>query len=334
MQQTKSKSQTTKNSRRSKRFSPYRWSPEICRQIKPINKSLDNWHGPLMAVEDYLIIIATILASVWLWKHSIMPLSLASYLLANLIIGARIRGLRLLLHSASHSSLAKNKHWNYLLGTLFSGWLTLESLSGYNHTHNSLSEGHHLNLGTEGDEDHKSVVSQGLYDPSKGGKQVIIHLLTLPLQTTKYLRFMVKNRILNANESKQERCLRITFYLLSISILWYCGWGHILLLYWIIPLLTTATYIGLFIQIAEHYPLIEKATTPNQIYVSRNRDFNPVLNVLFNTHNEGYHLVHHLFPTLPFWKVKEAHHILMCDEVYASVNQDLSFKAVISSLTS
>lgn len=33
------------------------------------------------------------------------------------------------------------------------------------------------------------------------------------------------------------------------------------------------------------------------------------------------HLIHHLFPAIPFWNLKKAHHILMQDDGYRFINE-------------
>ncbi|XWK91415.1 MAG: fatty acid desaturase [Phormidium sp.] len=57
----------------------------------------------------------------------------------------------------------------------------------------------------------------------------------------------------------------------------------------------------------------------NQInlYMSRNRHSHWLENFLTGMHNESYHLVHHLNPTIPFWNLPKAHQIYLRDKNYA-----------------
>jgi fatty acid desaturase len=286
-----------------------------------------------MVFEDWFWIV---LASVLSWSaFALLPFSLSIpiYLLGAVpIIGARQRGLRVCNHVGTHGCLAKNKALNYLLSTVFAAWPTLESYSGYDDTHNSLANGHHLNLGTERDVDYQATVQQGVYREGFNDRDMRWHLFALPLQTPGYIRFLLTKRIWNPHENPVERTIRLIFVLATIYLAIALGWGNILLLYWFIPLFTTAVWIGLFVQLAEHYPLMELPFT-DAIFVSRNRILSPWLNFYIGTHYEGYHLIHHLFPELPIWRMEEAHQILMQDPIYASLHQEIGFGALIKQLT-
>jgi fatty acid desaturase len=51
--------------------------------------------------------------------------------------------------------------------------------------------------------------------------------------------------------------------------------------------------------------------------MSRNRNSHFIERFLTGMHNENYHLIHHLFPSIPFWNIPKAHEILMQDPNYA-----------------
>ena len=167
-----------------------------------------------------------------------------------------MRALADVLHQGMHGTLAKNRDLNFFLATFPSGYLVGQSFTGYDSTHGS----HHRYLGDRRlDPDYIGLIEQGLYGEGLSAANVRRYLLRIvhPVTTLSYLKYLAKNRILPPQETRQERLVRI-FYLLSlITTLLLLGWGKLILLYWVIPLLTTANWIGLFLEISEHYPLIE-----------------------------------------------------------------------------
>lgn len=312
-------------------YSRHHFSSAIKRQITELHK-LDNWHGIAQILEDWFWIGISISCSIMLWHILNSVLAFLFYCCTVIVIGARQRGLRVNNHQATHKALAKNKLLNFFLGTVCASWLALESFTGYNDSHNSRANGHHVNLGTAHDVDHMAVVKTGLYKSGVTKDDVHHYLLSIPLQTPKYLKFLLFNRILNPHENLWERAIRLVYFIAIASVLIYFGYGIEFALYWLIPLLTTANWIGSFIQLAEHYPLIATAEQVD-IYLSRNRILSPVLNFFVGTHQEGYHLIHHLYPKLPFWNMKKAHQILMADPVYASIHKERGLNNLMKALT-
>ena len=68
-----------------------------------------------------------------------------------------------------------------------------------------------------------------------------------------------------------------------------------LLIYWVVPLLWVYPIFNYWSEIEEHY---------NTRNGSRS-NIGKLLN--FFTHNEGYHSVHHRYPTIPFYNLPKAH---------------------------
>jgi fatty acid desaturase len=302
-----------------KRFEPYIVDAPLRQQIKPLHQ-LNNWRGLVQVAEDWGWIATSIVISQVAWAYCPFWLAFSIYLSTIILIGARQRGLRVTNHQATHHALLKNRHLSYWVSALFCAWPTLESYSGYDDTHNSKAHGHHYNLGTDRDVDHQAVVAQGLYGEQRQGFQFKLYLLALPLKTPAYWLFLLKSRVFNPHEKPQERWMRFAFWLFVIVGCSFFRTWHILGLYWFVPLLSTANWVGAIIQLAEHYPLMEMGHT-SELYVSRNRIMHPFWNIFLSTHQEGYHLVHHIFPGLPFWNLKAAHQILMQDPRYAELHQ-------------
>lgn len=86
----------------------------------------------------------------------------------------------------------------------------------------------------------------------------------------------------------------------------------------LIPYLTAFQIVTWFIELAEHFPMVRHA--PDDLHATRNRFSHPVEAFFTSVHGEHFHLIHHLFPGIPFHRLAQAHRILLEDPAYAEVN--------------
>jgi fatty acid desaturase len=120
------------------------------------------------------------------------------------------------------------------------------------------------------------------------------------------------------NENRREffhMASTIIFFSIVGSLL--VGWKFFFA-YWLIPYLTAFQMITWFIELSEHYPLVKDADI--DLYATRNRLSYPLEAFFTSMDGENFHLIHHLFPGVPFWKMKMAHEILLQDFEYARIN--------------
>lgn len=306
-----------------RKFRHYKAPEAIAIKLKLLQTDQDNWHGILAAVEDWLIILSFICCSHWVYQHCSLYLSLPLYLLTIVTVGSRQRALATLLHESSHGSIAKNRTINYLLGTVFGGWNIFQSWAVYHKSH--VIE-HHAHIGdADRDPDYKAIIDYGLYGQNRSAmklKQYILRIFFSPNQTLSYIKYLFYNRIYNPLEPKKERLIRLGYITTMLSIIIYTNNFVIFCAYWLVPMFTTANWVGSLIELAEHYPLIELASEKNELYYSRNRLHINVIEYFFlGMHEESWHLVHHLFPRMPFYRQAEAHQWLMTDPEYAKLQR-------------
>jgi fatty acid desaturase len=309
----------------------YQFSSELLDRIWNCRET-DNYHGAYELLEDWIVILLSALASISAWEHLSRPAAITIYCIAIFFIGGRQRALADILHQASHGTLMKNKQVGCIFGTVFSGYPVLQSLSGYRVSH---VYQHHGFLGDPNiDPDYRQYRLWGICGPNLNRSSVLRHLIrTFAISSTvSYLRYLATYRIFPKGEDPRERACRIIFVTSIILVMVLTGEGLLLMGYWLVPLITTQVWIGSFLELVEHYPLIETQRVTD-LHVSRNRQVGKVSSFLLGAQQyDGYHLVHHKFPFIPSWRLPEAHSILMSDELYASLNRATGWPAIISSI--
>lgn len=295
----------------SREWKSYNFASSIEQDICSLAE-LDNWHCYLALLEDYSLIFLSLIATCYL--------SWALYPLAVLIIGSRQRALATLLHEAGHKTLAKNKYLNFVIGTFLSGYLILQIMESYRDSHVRLHHGHFGD--SDLDPDYKFAIAAGLYEEVQSPKKFVTKNIVLPFLLTKvpsYLYSLIQNRLLN-KRNLQETIVMVMYLAILLFIFTSLGWGQYILLFWVVPYLTTFQIIGWFIEIGEHYPLMNNKVN---IYMTRNRYSHWLERIFTGMHNETYHLVHHLNPKIPFWNVPQAHQIYLQDQNYAEFDRKM-----------
>lgn len=283
----------------------YEFEKSIGDQIKPLT-ALDNWHCFLALLEDYALIAISIVATYQTHWYA--------YPLAVLVIGSRQRALATLLHDSAHKVLAKN-HWlNLIIGSFGSGYLILQTFSAYRESHVRYHHGHFGD--SQLDPDYRLMLDEGLYDNPKRLSRFILKNLVGPIFLSKvpaYLYSLVQNRLLGNRGQFAEKLLMLAYLTLLVTGAVLLGWGKMVVLFWVVPYLTTFQVIGWFIELCEHFPLMQNDCN---LYMARNRHSHWLEAFFTGMHNESYHLVHHLNAAIPFWNQVKAHEIYSADANY------------------
>jgi len=293
-----------------------RLSPDIRRRLHELCR-LNNHSGLLGILFDYGIVAGSILLSV--------EVSWWFYWLSIVLIGSTQRALVNLLHEASHKNLAHSPRLNTVLGTVFTGHLVFHMYNPYRNSHIGF---HHRFLGEPAkDPDYSFHQECGIYDPGVSNTWFFLRnvvFAVLGFRTLAYIRYVVEDRLLFRPDQstvsmpmsmRTERRVFLGLWLCVLVALGLTGTLLPFVLFWVVPLLTTAVAIGWLSELAEHYPLPESES--KQILMTRNRHGWALERFLLGRHNDNFHLVHHLNTGVPFWHMKRAHRVLLDDPAYA-----------------
>ncbi len=111
-----------------------------------------------------------------------------------------------------------------------------------------------------------------------------------------------------------EKCLFGIQWVLILGFLFYFKIWTEFLLFRLVPCFTTEVAIGWCAELAEHYPLPHSEN--KTLLMTRNRQGWAIERFIFGRHNDNYHLVHHIYPSIPFYNLKGAHKMLLGDPAY------------------
>jgi fatty acid desaturase len=319
---------TSSPTQRRRGFMRYRFSPEIIAQVKPLNQS-DNWHSLLFfAIDVFWIAIcvaACLLVSWWL------------YPLAVLIIGARQRAFSTIFHDCIHGVGATNKHLEMFLGTVLTAYPIFQSYTAYKASH---LYNHHPALGDpDRDPDLQYFIQEDIY-ASVSPRRCFNRIVILPIfgsRTISFLRYLFTTRFAVQSWrregsgvqprpdliSPRQRALdKAGFWLFWAAVALVGWWTDTLLeilLFWIVPYLTSFQLLSWYIELSEHTPVVREHTL--DLYMTRNRKSRGLEKFLMGIHNDNYHLDHHLDPRTPCWNLAKAHAIRMKDEKFAEIDR-------------
>ncbi|WP_219687940.1 fatty acid desaturase family protein [Streptomyces anatolicus] len=307
-----------------RRYTMYRFPTDVAHDLKALNTP-DNWHALLAWVEDLVWMAGCVLLCVYgsYWF----------YPLAALIIGARQRGLSTILHDCAHGVGIKNRALQMTVGTVLTAYPIFQQHYAYKVSHVYT---HHPRLGSPDlDPDLRFFIEQGAYKQSPA-PSYIRRVVLMPIfgsQTWAYIRYLIRNRyrVLTGAEKTAaptnpvQRRKRIldglgfwVFWATVSGAAWYGDWLFELLLFWVIPYLTSFQILGWYIELSEHTPLVRDSSV--DLYMTRNRKSRLWERLLTGIHNDHFHLEHHLDPRTPFYKLPQAREIRMRDPKYVEVD--------------
>ncbi|MCC2447567.1 fatty acid desaturase family protein [Bacillus cereus] len=290
----------------------YQFSKEIRNEIREL-QARNNWYNIFAIGLDWLMVSISVCA------YFLFP-SIWVYLISILIIGSRMRGLDIMMHEASHNMLFENRKLNKWVTCFFAAFPIMISYQTYCKGHMT----HHKYLWSEVDPDLIRYRIFGLDDPEQNRIRFFIFHFLKPLflvHVPRYILGMVKVSMYSKDEPRLDRYARNIFWLAIIISSIVFGFWKIILLFWIVPFLTTFQILKYWAEMAEHAGLENE----HEIFASRNSFGNWYERFLLHPHHNSYHLVHHLFPAVPHYNIKKAHLILMKDPTYRQAHHCTGF---------
>ncbi|WGL60347.1 fatty acid desaturase [Pigmentibacter sp. JX0631] len=227
--------------------------------------------------------------------------------------GTRMRALGNIIHECSHFNFVSSRKQNYYIGKILSA-LEFSCFDRYLKDHHS----HHKYLGDLNlDKDFISRQIIGVCSKNKFSLKTLFKVVLSP----KNWFLLIKNSfVLNYTEKKNFFIHSVTFIMIFFLCLFF-GF-KIIFLFLLLPFFTSYQMCKILSDYLDHgglyYQIEKEEKTRNHIFSI------PLLNAIFFPRNDCYHLVHHLYPTLPTSYLPEMHQkLIKTDQDYAKKRHNI-----------
>lgn len=242
------------------------------------------------------------------WFHPLL------YLLSVMFIGARQHALAVIGHDATHYRLLPGRAVNDWAGNLLCLWPVFISVEGFRLFHVP----HHRHTNLEGDGNRElwhthrdgALVEDWQYPKSRAGLGLVLVKRGLVITGLWWMTRGLLSSIV-VRERPAVIVVRYAYFAGVAAALTVTGSWTVFLLYWLVPYCTWHTVIQYARLIGEHSAI--DSETP--AYRMTRTTIPTRLESLFVLpRNIGYHIEHHWFPSVPFYRLPELHARLMQDD--------------------
>jgi fatty acid desaturase len=284
------------------------------RVVTPIKLDKEQLHAlsqvnPFISSCHILLEWTAVVLAAALCQHFWNPLL---YVLAVAFIGARQHALLILMHDGTHYRLFRNRSINDWMTELLLAWPHLVTMRSYRENHLA----HHNYVNTEKDPDwlRKRDNPEWQFPQSLSSLLNLFARDLIGIGGINLIKLAASLSSAARVPSKTFARMRLAFYVIVLSALISAGCGKALVLYWVVPFFTWLVLIMRIRSIAEHFA-IESGTGA---YRQTRTTYAGLLARLFVApKNVNYHIEHHFFPSVPFFRLPQLHAALMSNEEFA-----------------
>ena len=279
------------------------------------------WRGLWLVAHCWGVIGLSMLAGV-IWP-TLIPL-------AVIVIGTRQLGLFILMHDAAHAVLHTNRKLNDWVGF----WLCSASIRQYRPYHLQ----HHRFV--QQTEDPDLVLSAPFpITRTSFGRKMVRDLTGQTFFKQRFGHIVQRIKARAASESavalffaelaKDRRFLignGLGFLVFAVA-----GWWWVWLVMWLLPMVTWLQLVYRIRNIAEHALVAENQADP--LRQARTTHANWLERVVVAPYWVNYHCEHHLFTSVPCWKLPQAHAVLVERGVSAAMEIQPGYLAMLGLAT-
>lgn len=276
------------------------------RTVKELSK-LSPWRTALAIVIDWAVIAAAIAISEWSGSWAV-------YILAALIIAGRMHALAGLIHDFAHFRFIANKRLSDSIGDVLLAWPILATIEGYRRNHLA----HHRYTNTDRDPDWVIKLGTKEFTFPQEMRFAVLNFLGyfVGVSSLRDLRSVLKRIQADDPFGRGYKLVRLSFYLALAALISVLGIWKEVTLYWTVPYFTVF-FLFLYIRsVAEHFG--ETMEYEGELTETRTVLPHRWERLFFCPHHLNFHLEHHLYPSVPFFRLPELHRVLMQNEAFAA----------------
>jgi fatty acid desaturase len=241
------------------------------------------------------------------WFHPLL------YMLTVMFIGARQHALAVIGHDATHYRLLPSRNVNDWVGNLLCLWPVFISVEGFRKFHGP----HHQHTNLEGDGNrelwrthhHGELVADWRYPKSTLGLAAVLLKRGLVMTGLWWMTRGILSSIV-VRERPAVIAGRYTYFAGLAALFTLTGSWPLFLLYWLVPYCTWHTAIQYARLICEHSAVDSDAPA---YQVTRTTIPTWLESLFILPRNIGYHIEHHWYPSVPFYRLPELHDRLRQD---------------------
>jgi len=194
-------------------------------------------------------------------------------------------------HDASHGAISQRFKWlNEVIGRLSFGFMGPFGIFG------AWKCMHHM---------HHKFTNHPTKDPDRFFSEAPLHLAPLRclLTPAHYLYFYARIAHTRPWMEVAELIIHVTFNIWALFTLYMKGYGVQLLTYWIVPAVVGYGLLTFFFDYIPHHSLTATPIESRYHTTSILQTYSflqPIFSILLQY--QDYHLIHHLYPTIPFYR--------------------------------
>lgn len=264
-------------------------------------KSTSTVRSVVTALADIAAILSAPLLAVWL--HFQQPVAVAVFVVTMWIATARaLRGLECLTHEASHYNLSRVPAVNDALGNLLAAMPAFQIVGQFRSGH---VPSHHHAFGTRIDPDLARHDALDLHSIDRSTARRFA--MSIARRLPRYVGGWFRNTGANGTTLATSLAWHALVYIAPLALI--VGLPRAIALwavYFAAPFILVLPVIRLVGEAAEH------------VYRGSNTVFNATVSnvglmhrAIIHPHGDGYHLVHHLWPSVPHHQLAAAHQTLL-----------------------